>query len=57
METRDTANNSRIARRFVLYDNRSEITLNEEPDSQLYISSAVQETGYQWQTTTAGRYP
>jgi hypothetical protein len=54
VETRDKANNSRIARRFVLYDNKSEITVSQEAGRQLYISSAVQETGYTWQTKTAG---
>ncbi|XP_060583179.1 uncharacterized protein LOC132739481 isoform X2 [Ruditapes philippinarum] len=52
METRDFANNSRIARRLVLFDDQSDITLNENPDGKLYVSSAVNETGYMWQTSS-----
>ncbi|XP_060570888.1 angiopoietin-1 receptor-like [Ruditapes philippinarum] len=54
METRDFANNSRIARRLVLFDDQSDITLNENPDGKLYVSSAVNETGYMWQTSSEG---
>lgn len=50
METRDIANNSRIARRLVLYDNTS--TVSVMSDHALYVSSAVEETGYVWQTAT-----
>ncbi|KAL4222693.1 hypothetical protein ACF0H5_018734 [Mactra antiquata] len=53
VEARDVSNNSRITRRFVLYDNVSTIELNDEPDRKLYISSAVEETGYMWQTTAS----
>ncbi|KAH3716775.1 uncharacterized protein LOC127855045 [Dreissena polymorpha] len=48
LEVRDNANNSRIARRFVLYDNTSSISLNNDT-AKLYVSSAVEETGYKWQ--------
>jgi hypothetical protein len=51
VETRDVANNSRIARRLVLFDDKSDITLNTRPDGKLYVSSAVAETGYRWQTS------
>ncbi|XP_053381408.1 uncharacterized protein LOC128549125 isoform X2 [Mercenaria mercenaria] len=53
--TRDHANNSRIARRLVLFDNKSEITFNEDPEVRLYVSSAVAETGYMWQTAAKGK--
>ncbi|KAH3716767.1 hypothetical protein DPMN_059496, partial [Dreissena polymorpha] len=49
VQVRDNANNSRTARRFVLYDATSSITLNTET-AKLYISSAREETGYKWQT-------
>ncbi|KAH3716742.1 hypothetical protein DPMN_059471 [Dreissena polymorpha] len=45
VRVRDNANNSRTARRFVLYDATSSITLNTET-AKLYISSAKEETGY-----------
>lgn len=55
MEARDNANNSRIARRLVLFDDMSDITLNDnKTDGKLYVSSAVEETGYMWQTTVQG---
>ncbi|XP_052809614.1 uncharacterized protein LOC128238075 [Mya arenaria] len=50
LKVSDMANNSRIARRFVLYDPVSEIAVSNESDKKLYISSAVEETGYAWQT-------
>ncbi|XP_052807066.1 uncharacterized protein LOC128236221 [Mya arenaria] len=46
----DMANNSRIARRFVLYDDTSVISVSNETDKKLYFSSAMEETGYAWQT-------
>ncbi|XP_053393450.1 uncharacterized protein LOC123562440 isoform X2 [Mercenaria mercenaria] len=55
VEIRDTANNSRIARRLVLFDDQSEITFNERPNGKLYVSSAVEETGYKWQTVAKGQ--
>jgi len=56
MTVSDNANNSRIARRVVLYDNASKITLNT--DKPLFVSSAVAETGYTWQTPSkrSGRH-
>ncbi|XP_053393446.1 uncharacterized protein LOC123564849 [Mercenaria mercenaria] len=54
VETRDIANNSRTSRRLVLFDDQSEITLNENLDGKLYVSSAVAETGYKWQTASEG---
>ena len=50
IDTRDLSNNSRIARRLVLYDDMSEITIGTE--KKLFFSSAVAETGYKWQTTS-----
>ena len=52
METRDLSNNSRIARRFVLYDDTSDITVGTE--DRLYFTTAMAETGYKWQTTSDG---
>ena len=48
MNIADVANNSRNARRFVLYDPSSQITVDEK--RPLIVSSAVAETGYSWQT-------
>ncbi|WAQ93644.1 hypothetical protein MAR_006115, partial [Mya arenaria] len=53
LKVSDMANNSRTARRFVLYDDTSEISVSNESDKKLYISSAVEETGYTWQTPSA----
>ena len=54
MEIRDTANNSRTARRFVIYDNKSEITINTNNDGKFFVSSADASNGYTWQTTVDG---
>ena len=55
LEARDVANNSRIARRFVIYDPDSEITLNTGKNEKLFVSSADESTDYQWQTTKDGK--
>ncbi|XP_052796120.1 uncharacterized protein LOC128228694 [Mya arenaria] len=55
LKVSDMANNSRIARRFVLYDDTSVISVSNETDKKLYISSAVEETGYTWQTPSTSK--
>ncbi|WAQ93645.1 hypothetical protein MAR_006116 [Mya arenaria] len=55
LKVSDMANNSRIARRFVLYDGTSVISVSNETDKKLYISSAVEETGYAWQTPSTSK--
>ena len=52
METRDTANNSKVARRLFLFDPDSQITLNDATDGKMFVSTAVAETGYMWQTSS-----
>ncbi|VDI62920.1 Hypothetical predicted protein [Mytilus galloprovincialis] len=48
LEVSDRANNTRYARRFVLYDNTSEVTTqNENP---MKCTTASSSTGYTWQT-------
>ncbi|XP_052278483.1 LOW QUALITY PROTEIN: uncharacterized protein LOC127876968 [Dreissena polymorpha] len=70
LQTSDKANNSKIARRLVLYDNESSITLTKPglaygmPDLEQVMavrkvmvestSSAIRETGYMWQTSQNG---
>ncbi|KAK3603166.1 hypothetical protein CHS0354_042998 [Potamilus streckersoni] len=54
LQASDMANNSKIARRLFLYDPFSNISLNEEEDSKLFVASAVPETGYIWQTAKNG---
>ena len=54
MTARDEANNSRIARRFVIYDPVSKISLNSDDTGKLFVSSADEDNGYQWQTKVAG---
>ncbi|XP_052280020.1 uncharacterized protein LOC127877806 [Dreissena polymorpha] len=71
LQTSDKANNSKIARRLVLYDNESSITLTKpglayempdlervmamkEGDGGIYVTSAIKETGYLWQTSQNG---
>lgn len=54
METRDLANNSRIARRFVIYDDQSDITVSTDESERLFVSSADAVNGYNWQTTIDG---
>lgn len=55
MEVRDKANNSKIARRFVIYDNVSKITVNPEETGKLYVSSANPLSDYKWQTEKNGK--
>ena len=43
--------NHRIARRFKLYDNDSHVEISNHVDKQMYVSSAAQNTSYQWITT------
>ncbi|XP_053374452.1 uncharacterized protein LOC123532684 isoform X3 [Mercenaria mercenaria] len=50
LEVRDISNNSRIARRFVLYDSVSNVELNTESLNGLHISSAKNHTGFKWQS-------
>ncbi|XP_060563555.1 uncharacterized protein LOC132722945 [Ruditapes philippinarum] len=50
LEVRDIANNSRIARRFVLYDKVSDVELNQESPNGLHVSSAQNHTGFKWQS-------
>ena len=52
MTVSDNMNHSRVARRVVLFDNTSQITL--DPHKPLFVSSAVAETGYTWQTQSTG---
>ncbi|XP_071158565.1 uncharacterized protein [Mytilus edulis] len=48
LEVSDNANNTRYARRFVLYDKTSKVTTqNEKP---MYCTTASSSTGYAWQT-------
>lgn len=47
LEIKDVANNVRQARRFVLYDKSSKISVNST--SWLYVSSAEVNTNYTWQ--------
>ncbi|XP_052246347.1 uncharacterized protein LOC127855048 [Dreissena polymorpha] len=49
VEVRDFSNNSRIVRRFVMFDATSSVSLNNKT-TKLYVSSAVEETGYAWQS-------
>lgn len=55
MEVRDNANNSKIARRFVIYDSVSEIILNTKETGKLYVSSANPLSDYKWQTIKNGK--
>ncbi|XP_053391930.1 uncharacterized protein LOC123531686 [Mercenaria mercenaria] len=69
LRTADHANNSKIARRLVLFDNHSNITLTKPGflsgkainvsdisvgDGGMHVISAEPETGYMWQTTKNG---
>ena len=56
MTARDEANNSRISRRFVIYDPVSNISLNSNDKGKLFVSSADEDNGYQWQTKVSGKY-
>ncbi|KAK3603157.1 hypothetical protein CHS0354_042990 [Potamilus streckersoni] len=49
LETRDMANNSKIARRLFLYDNVSRVEIDKTNEHKIYISSATSVSGYLWQ--------
>ncbi|VDH90342.1 Hypothetical predicted protein, partial [Mytilus galloprovincialis] len=48
IEVNDRANNSKYARRFVIYDNTSEITISEI--HRLYATSASNDSQFSWMT-------
>lgn len=48
LEVSDEANNTRYARRFVIYDKTSRVTVQD--DYPLYCTSASESSGYIWQT-------
>ncbi|KAK3603169.1 hypothetical protein CHS0354_043002, partial [Potamilus streckersoni] len=54
LQAADKANNSKICRRLVLYGPNSSISLSSDDDKKMFVSSAVPETGYMWQTTKVG---
>ena len=43
--------NHRLARRFLLYDNVSQVETSNHTDHQMFVSSAAQNTSYEWITT------
>lgn len=51
LEAADAANNTRYARRLVLYDPSSTVTINDDPNYKMYASTASVETGNIWQKT------
>ncbi|XP_069134360.1 uncharacterized protein [Argopecten irradians] len=48
LDVKDVANNVKHARRFVIFDNSSEILTRE--DNHLYSTTGAASTGYKWQT-------
>ncbi|KAK3588467.1 hypothetical protein CHS0354_004681 [Potamilus streckersoni] len=54
LQAADKANNSKIVRRLVLYSPNSNISLNKKEDGKIFVSSAVLETDYMWQTAKVG---
>jgi hypothetical protein len=48
LEVSDEANNTRYARRFVIYDKTSQVTVQD--NNPLYCMSASEPSGYKWQT-------
>ena len=56
MKISDKAMNSRIVRRFVIYDNISEVSVNTEDTGKLFVSSAESRSDYKWQSQVAGMY-
>ena len=55
MEVVDISNNSKWTRQFVLYDDFSSISLNTEDGKMFFVSSAISETNYTWQTAADGQ--
>ena len=43
--------NHRLARRFLLFDNSSKVETSDHTDHQMFVSSAAQNTSYEWITT------
>lgn len=51
LQSRDVAGNVRLARRLVLFDDNSSLEIDN--DAPLRVISAVPESGFQWQNSTA----
>nr|KAG5689081.1 hypothetical protein BaRGS_034738 [Batillaria attramentaria] len=49
LEVADRANNTKYVRRLCLYDPNPEITLDPDPDHDLFVSSANPDSGYAYQ--------
>ena len=43
--------NHRLARHFLLYDDSSQVETSNHTDQQMFVSSAAQNTSYEWITT------
>ena len=71
LQVSDKANNSKIARRLVLFDNDSSISLSKpafnpdmplnvtdvkKGDGGMHVITAIPETGYMWQTSNNRTY-
>ena len=51
LQISDGANNTRYARRLVLYDNTSSVTVNTQTKNRMKVISGVNETDYKWQAS------
>lgn len=49
----DHAGNHRRARRFLVYDNTTSVSISEHPEDILFVSSAAPNTSYLWVTSTS----
>ena len=47
----DRAGNAQTGRRFLIFDNRSSISVNTNQNKQLRVNSAVEKTSYVWVTS------
>ena len=55
LAVKDKAGNYKVARRFLIFDNTSVITINSGEDKQLVVLSAAENTTHTWVTSLQGR--
>ena len=50
----DKAGNWKDARRFFIFDNSSDVTINSDEDKQLLVSTTAENTSHTWVTSLQG---
>ena len=50
----DNAGNAEVARRFLIFDNTTDISISSDEDKQLLVWSAAENTSHTWLTSLEG---